>query len=650
VAELKLDSNIFIFSRHGESETNTKGVVSCYPEVAEFPLTKNGVKNVKELARKFKSEGGVGAIYASDLMRTKQTAEIIAKELGIEVVFDDRLRELNVGDYNGKLAAEYEAARVGLDLFKQAPDKGENYLQLKARLLDFVSDINAKHKNKKILVISHGDGLWLLRQHFDHSTDYPDFARPFSVSVSIPDLHRPYIDEITLKCEKCGHESKRVPEVLDVWFDSGAMPFAQWHYPFENQDKIENKDGQFPADYISEAIDQTRGWFYTLLAVSTLLDKGPAYKNVINLGHVLDEKGLKMSKSKGNIVDPWSVINKQGVDALRWYMYSVNQPGDSKLFTLSDVDSVIRKNFMILWNVLSFFVTYSTHDKWSGRISRKNLSILDQMILIKTQDLVNQVTSSLDRFDIFRACRDIEAFIDLLSTWYVRRSRDSKGPALYSTLFEVLRTLARLMAPFSPFFSEMVWQVLKQDKDPESVHLCDWPETKEMAKQDVGILSDMEMTRKMVELGHAARKAATIKVRQPLARVKYWTKDGKPLLESFEQIAVEELNVKKAEHVGMDAAGMRVELDLNITPELKKEGLARDLERFVQEMRKSQGLKVGEFVDLFYDGAEGETERVLEIFDTKKTFVRKISKTRTDGMAECAVGDNRVLLAIARIQ
>jgi isoleucyl-tRNA synthetase len=525
-------------------------------------------------------------------------------------------------------------------------------------MLSFVREVESKYQGKKILVISHGDPIWILMKYFNSDHAYPHYATPVEINVGITDLHRPYIDDVVLKCEKCGKDAHRIPAVMDVWFDSGAMPYAQWHYPFENKDMVDGPSGlesiksalglsvshkQFPADYISEAIDQTRGWFYTLLAISTVLDRGPAYLNVINLGHLLDEKGQKMSKSKGNVVDPWAVIHAHGVDGLRWFMYSVNQPGDNKLFAVRDVELIIRKNFLTLWNVASFLTTYARFDNFEPQKENKSTDVLDLWIQAKTQALVNEVSANLDSFDVFHAAREIEQFINDLSTWYVRRSRDRKSPDVYQTLFDVLQTLAKLLAPFAPFFAENLWQALRQDDDAESVHLASWPEVQELESAQKDLLVQMDQARMIVEAGHALRKNFGFKVRQPLASLKYSQKDK--LSDQIEQIVADELNVKRTEFEPVDNS--KVEFDLNITPELKVEGLARELERTVQDMRKKQGLKVGESVNLSYDTEDAELIKAFELFDKKKTFVAEI-KTDAESGEDLEIDGKKVAIKLER--
>jgi isoleucyl-tRNA synthetase len=637
VKDLGLERNTFYFTRHGEAENNVLGLAICYPEPKKYHLTDLGKRRAEIMAEKLRAAGGVDMIFTSDITRTYETAKIVGDYLKVPVETDERLREINIGVYNGKPVADYWRDWPVEKRWDKAPEGGETHKELQARMVGFIKGINHKYKDKKILVVSHGDPLWLLQQYYRSEKGYPAHAEYFELDVSVHDLHRPFVDDFTLKCEKCGGLSHRTPAVLDVWFDSGAMPYAQWHYPFSNKAVFQD---QFPADFISEAIDQTRGWFYTLLAISTLLDMGPAYKNVINLGHVLDSKGQKMSKSKGNIVDPWTMIDKHGVDSLRWYMYSINQPGDSKLFAERDLELVVRKNFLTLWNVLSFFTTYAAHDNWEAKsTSNPSPDLLDQWITAYSQKLINDVTLNLEKFDIFKASRMIEQFINGLSTWYVRRSRDRKGPEFYTTIYHVLKKLTKLMAPFTPFLAENMWKVIKLSEDEESVHLADWPEVSELTEKELQILSDMELVRGMVEKGHAMRKEAGVKLRQPLAQFTYGGKNLDPQLEA---ILASEINVKQVNYK-KDA---EAQFDFNLTPELKKEGLVSELERTIQDMRKKSGLKVGEIVNLTYHTNDGDIKAALKEFDTKKTFINEVSEGQ-DG-EELTVDDRKVSIKLSK--
>ncbi|MEE8471066.1 MAG: isoleucine--tRNA ligase, partial [Dehalococcoidia bacterium] len=319
----------------------------------------------------------------------------------------------------------------------------------------------------------------------------------------LSDLHRPYVDEVTYSCPKCDSEMQRVPDVIDCWFDSGAMSIAQWHFPFENGTLLE--DGRFPADYICEAVDQTRGWFYSLHALSTLLFEQPCFRNVICLGHILDSAGEKMSKSKGNVVTPAEVLDTSGADALRWYLYTSSPPGNVRRFSRELVHEVVRKFMLTLWNIYSFFVTYANIDKFDPHADARMeaLSETDRWILSELNQLVDRVTRSLDEYDPTAAGRRIEDFVQDLSNWYVRRSRkrfwksenDSDKQMAYSTLYLCLVTLAKLLAPFTPFIAEELYQNLVASVDenaPESVHLTDYPRA-DLSQVDEALSADTRL-------------------------------------------------------------------------------------------------------------------------------------------------------------
>ena len=369
------------------------------------------------------------------------------------------------------------------------------------------------------------------------------------------DMHRPHVDEIHFPCPKCGGKMTRVPELIDVWFDSGAMPYAQWHYPFENKEKFKT---QFPADYICEAVDQTRGWFYSLHAISTMLFDSVAYKNVICLGHIQDGEGRKMSKSLGNIVQPWDVINAHGADALRWYLYTATPPGNTRRFSTELVGDVMRSFTLTLWNVYSFFVTYANLDNWTpSDNSQVAFSDLDKWLLSELNTLVRDVTNAYETYDVTGATRPIEKFVENLSTWYLRRSRrrfwksesDSDKQAAYSTLYLALVTLSKLLAPAMPFLADEMYQNLVRTTDPdapESVHLATWPEV-DAQFVDESLNRDMRLIMRLASLGHAARSKANRKVRQPLAEAAFSVSNvnERPALSQYSDLLMDELNVKK---------------------------------------------------------------------------------------------------------
>ncbi|MHB8792286.1 MAG: isoleucine--tRNA ligase [Thermoleophilia bacterium] len=389
------------------------------------------------------------------------------------------------------------------------------------------------------------------------------------------DLHRPFIDDVILKCAECGADMTRVTEVIDAWFDSGSMPVAQWHYPFENEDRFRSR---FPADFICEAIDQTRGWFYSLMAVSTLLFGESSYKNVVCLGHILDRDGQKMSKSKGNVVEPWQVLDKQGADAFRWYLFTVSSPWYPRRFFPEAIDEVVRKFLLTLWNTYSFFTVYANIDSFDPlkhQVPVPERPLLDRWIIASLHQLTGKVREGLDDYEVTASGRRIQEFVDDLSNWYVRRSRrrfwksesDADKISAYLTLHECLVTVAKLLAPYTPFISEEIYRNLVCSIDPEapeSVHLCDYPQV-EPAVIDEELIFEMEMVRRVINLGRAARNKAAIKTRQPLAEaVAVATPEEQEAIEALEQLVLDELNVKALRFVSgvSELAGVRLKPNL----------------------------------------------------------------------------------------
>ena len=515
------------------------------------------------------------------------------------------------------------------------------------------------------------------------------------------DLHRPYVDDITWCCPTCGAEMRRVPDLMDVWFDSGAMPTAQWHYPFEHKEWVEENQAYY-ADFICEAIDQTRGWFYSLHATSTLLFGRPAFKNVICLGHILDEQGFKMSKSRGNIVDLDTAL-EHGADALRWYMYTCATPGNPRRFSANLVGETVRKFLLTLWNTYSFFVTYANLDGWEVKeVAEKDLALIDRWALSRLQALTAEVTARLDKYEVTEAGRAIEVFVDQLSNWYLRRNRrrfwkseaDVDKQAAYYTLYTCVLTVAKLLAPFAPFVSEEIYRNLTAGQNlPESVHLADWPEitTSIMNPQ---LDTDMAVLLKVVELGRSARAETGLKVRQPLAElivhvpghaeevgltrfldevrdelnvkavrflegssglVNYRFKPNLPVVgrkygklvpalraaleavaparaqqiadavsneqtfsllvnEQTLELSAEEILIETSSPEGFAVAedgGYIVALNTEISEELRREGLARDLVRNVQDARKDAALHISDRIALFLDMSEAMAEAIM---------------------------------------
>ena len=459
------------------------------------------------------------------------------------------------------------------------------------------------------------------------------------------DLHRPYVDEVRIQCEECGEEAARVPEVLDAWFDSGSMPFAQQHYPLENREEFRL---EFPADFICEAVDQTRGWFYSLLAVSTMLFGRSSYRTCLVLGHVLDTEGKKMSKSRGNVVDPWEVFEKQGADALRWALYTATSPGNPRRFSPDQVDEAVRKHLLTLWNTYSFFVTYARIDGFDPArdyVEPARRSLMDRWALSELQLTAKTVTERLDTYDVTAAGRALGEFVDELSNWYVRRSRrrfwkgedDLDKKAAHSTLYECLVAIAKLSAPFTPFIAESLYQNLVvnvDSKEPESVHLADWPQVDE-ALVDEELSGHMGAARRVVALGRTARNTAAIKTRQPLREVVVVPEaaEGAPEfregVESLAGIVLDELNVKEL-RFGEAESILAYDLKPNLSVVGPKYGkLAPILRRVLADAPPEVGAQAarGEEVSLSVDGREivlGPEELLVEPKErTGYTLVRE---------------------------
>lgn len=633
--------NRYFLQRHGEAQTNAVSTISCWPELKEWHLTEKGRGQVAASAKELKAKK-IDMIFSSDLLRTRETAEIISEELGLPVTFDERLRELDVGAFNGKSEKDFHAAASGLDRFdERVGGTGETLNDVRRRMVAFLKELDANHTGKNIVIVSHGDPLWMLQTcfkglnkdgirtwpHYNGVGEYIEMEAPKNHpydELGEADVHRPFIDDVQLACA-CGGVMRRVTDVADVWFDSGAMPFAQWHYPFENKERIDG-GGNFPADYICEAIDQTRGWFYTLLAVSTLLGKEtPPYKNVICLGHVLDSKGQKMSKSKGNVVDPFAAIDKYGADVIRWYFFTVNQPGDPKRFDERAVNEVTKKVFLILWNVLTYYKMFAPADGGSMKPPANPAHALDQWLLSELAAVVKNVTRDLESYNVIDAGREIAEFIDGLSTWYVRRSRnrfkggsDAEKSEAVATLGYAIKTLAHLMAPFTPFLADTIFSELGCGGD--SIHLADWP-TGEGMNDDPNLRKAMRWTRLVASMGLEKRAAAGIPVRQALAKVAVVAPESRA--EWVADILKEELNVLAVEW----SAGEKLDvtLDTVITPELRRMGAARELVRNINEMRKGAGLTI--------------KDRIVVVHSTESDFWHQTLKEHGDNLCRDVKAD-----------
>ncbi len=466
--------------------------------------------------------------------------------------------------------------------------------------------------------------------------------------ADVPELHRPYIDGVVIRCPHCGKDMHRVKEVIDCWYDSGAMPFAQWHYPFENKDVFQKR---FPADFISEAIDQTRGWFYTLLAESTLLFDRAPFEHCVVMGHVQDKDGRKMSKHLGNVVDPWTVLDKFGADAVRWYFYSSSAPWLPSRFYDEAVSEAAGKFMGTLWNTYAFFILYADIDGFDPKahpLSAVHLTLMDKWILSRLNSTIRTVDESLASYSIPEASRALTSFVDDLSNWYVRRGRErfwGKGmagdkEAAFATLYSVLETLCSLIAPFVPFMAESIYQNLvrsvQQDK-PESVHLTDFPVADE-TYIDTDMENQMAALIEAVQLGRACRNQANLKVRQPL---KTLFVKGAAFSEAFAALAEDELNVKKVEFV-RDASALT---DYRLKPQMKTLGprYGKLLGKIREALLRQDGSAVvsaferGEALTLDLDG----TQVVLERADVLTEPIQR------EGLATQSAGEMTVALDTA---
>ena len=517
------------------------------------------------------------------------------------------------------------------------------------------------------------------------------------------DLHRPYIDNVILPCQKgdCRGQMQRIPEVMDAWFDSGAMPFAQWHYPFDNSGIDE--DGRFPADYICEAVDQTRGWFYSLHALATLLKGEPSYKNVICLGLILDSRGQKMSKHVGNVVQPATVLDAHGADALRWYLFTASHPGEPRRFSDKLVNETLRRVLLTLWNVFSFFTNYASIDEfhpdqvpdgWQPE------NELDRWILSELSVLVEQVDGYMDAYNPTDSGRRLQEFIDQLSNWYVRRSRrrfwksenDTDKLSAYATLYRCLVTVARLMAPLAPFMADEIYQNLVKKVDasaPDSVHLDGYPEP-DQSLVDRELMEATRLAMQVSSMGRAARSRAGVKVRQPLADVKVWGNAGR--LRQVQSQILEELNIKqltvledyekevqplyekvreatesrnKGEFTGHGLLqvddywvsvepGCLVAIDTRVTSELADEGLARELAHRIQGLRRSSQFELTDRIVTYYQGPEnvGRVMQAHADYISQETLSEQLVAgvlADAEGSETQKVEDMEVTLAVKRV-
>ncbi len=625
------NGNRFFMMRHGEAEHNINHILSSSP-TDTYTLTDKGKEQVAVTIAELRDKH-IDIVYISPLLRTKDTAALVAKALGLapeQVMVDERLRENEGGVLEGHPVEEWYAYRDALTADKKMTahqEGGESWQSIKKRVLEVLFEVDSKHQGKNILFISHGLPLRLMKWGAEAVSDKDIVARwdtegdiktaslheinflPFPHNDHYElDFHRPYIDDIELF--ENGVKLVRVLDVFDCWFESGSMPYAQHHFTGENKEQFEK--GLFPAQFIAEGLDQTRGWFYSLIVLGTALFGKSPFENVIVNGTVLAEDGRKMSKSLQNYPDPMEVAHTAGADAMRFYLLSSPAAkGEDFNFTQKEVLELQRKNIGRLHNVLQMYEMFtprviatanaegaSPSEKLKVE-SGKSTNVLDQWIMARLQELVNDSTAGYKSYELDKATRPITDFIDDLSVWYLRRSRDrvkgenkeDKALAL-ATLRYTLRTLALVMAPVMPFYAEYLWLAVKEEGDAESVHLGKWPE---VGGFDLVALEKMHKTRLTVTIALEARAKSGIKNRQPLVSL---TINGDKSVLSDEHIALikDEINVRQVyfdRNIEHD-----VTLDTNLTPELIAEGNVRELMRAVQGRRKAEGLSPTDVIAL----------------------------------------------------
>jgi isoleucyl-tRNA synthetase len=618
----KAKRNNYYILRHGQTINNLKRIIYTDRENQKEGLNSNGRTDIKRLIPKLK-KAKIDLIFSSDFYRTRQTASIISQSLGIDVIYDKRLRDVEFGKFKSRPVKEYHAYFQNNNLRKfdqKAPD-GENLKQVKKRMMNLLLAVDNKYLGKNILIVSHGDPIWILKgasqglsnekiaDNREKELIRPGQLEPLKFK-KLPfddqgnlNLHRPFVDQITIPCS-CGGTMKRTLEVFDCWFESGSMPYGQWHYPFENKKLVKKS---FPADFIAEGVDQTRGWFYTLHVLAsalTLKNLGlgknqPAFKNVIVNGLVLGEDGKKLSKRLKNYPDPEIIFDKYGADAMRYYLLTSTPMGEDYIVSEKRIAETFRRTILTLWNSFTFLDTYTEKECLAPQsVQPKN--VLDKWIVSLVNTLNQEMIEWMDKYELTKAARLLDDFLEDFSNWYVRRSRrlfqrpinlSEKKEAQKVYSFVLLR-LAKLAAPFLPFLTEEIYQHLEKGS---SVHLADYPKS-DKKLIDKKLEAKMSELRQIAAVGLAQRAKAGLKVRQPLEKL---TISSKPIAtdKGMANLLAEEVNVKEV------VFGKEIKLDTKISPKLRAEGIVRDLIRFVQGMRKDGGLKPGDKIYLRYSSS-----------------------------------------------
>ncbi len=638
--------NTYHMMRHGESELNTKEVLSSDCAI-QNGLTEKGEAQVDASIAVIR-EKKIDRIYYSPLMRTRETAFRVRDALGLteeECTADERLKEMNFGVFEGKQVGEYlKFFGSGYNRLVTNPENGESWTDVKRRVGEFMYEVERTEKGRNILIVAHNGPLEMLtavtigvekeilggiieRDEYDiKNAEVRTFEfRPLPHNDDYElDFHRPYIDDVELYDGDV--RLIRVPDVFDCWFESGSMPYAQNHYPFENLEAFNAEKGiGFPANFIAEGLDQTRGWFYSLIVLGTALFGKSPFENVVVNGLTLAEDGKKMSKSLQNYPDPVELMNKIGADAMRFYLLSspVVRAEDLSVSEKEMLEQQ-RKNIGRLHNVLAMYEIYASPDVHA---SAESAHVLDRWILARLNEVVKQITDGYTEYELDKATRPIEGLIDDVSVWYLRRSRErlkgedsSDREATLATLRYVLKSIALLMAPVMPFYAEYLFLRVREESDAESVHLMKWPKCGEV---DPVVLGKMSIVREFVTLALEARTRANIKVRQPLATLR----TNIELEPAYAAIVADEINVKE---VVYDAAlTERVTLDTTITPELKTEGNVRELMRAIQDARKEIGLTPNDRITLIISE---DTKKLMESFEgvVLQTVGARLARTDED--------------------
>ncbi|MEK7610412.1 MAG: class I tRNA ligase family protein [Patescibacteria group bacterium] len=659
VAELSSTTtagNRYLIMRHGEAESNVKNIVSSRPD-GQHHLTSAGRAAASAAASDLR-EHKIDLIIASDFVRTRETAEVVAAKLGLPataIMFDERLREINTGEFDGRPVADYRAYFTSTaEKFSKTPPGGENLSDLRHRVAAALADWQKQHSGRTILVITHEYVAWLMtvvgrgldqlaaaalkdgREDFLPPAGWEEliyYPAPRNPDGEL-DLHRPYIDEVKFACT-CGGMMKRSEGVFDVWFESGAMPYGQWHYPFNHRDDFSS---HFPADFIAEGLDQTRGWFYSLLVLGLALFGQSPYRQVVVNGLILAEDGRKMSKRLNNYPDLTATINRYGADALRFYLLSSPAVrGEEFNFSIQGLGETERRVVKRLENVLEFYRTYqSLANDRAPAVGQA----LDDWIDARWQQSQIGVTASFDELEIDRAAKIVDEFIDDLSNWYLRRSRQRLKDGYGWPQFRLaLRRLAATMAPLMPFLAEEVYRAVREDEEPISVHLTSWLSAQ---TPNESMISDMLLVRRLSSLGLEARATASIKMKQPLGSLTI-----NPQLCAVPPVFIEnsdlltliqdEVNVETI--VWNDKLNRPVELDTTLTPALRAAGAARQLIRYLQDERKRRGLDPAATVTLTAEtsaaGRDLIESRAAEI--KKVVLVREINFAPAAGGTQCEV-------------